>query len=124
MASIQSSYTSPSKCGCSSPFRNLVSCSFLTSYFYSLNCLSCGDSSVVLPAFAPSIVSPMEMSSMLPLQFVWLPIPLLALLVPLLALQMVPLYPSSFFVPLLLCSHVPSSLVSLRLHLLQLCSSF
>jgi hypothetical protein len=43
MVSIQSSYTSPSKCRCSSPSRNLVSCSPLTSYLYSLSCLSCGD---------------------------------------------------------------------------------
>jgi hypothetical protein len=41
MVSIQSSYTSPSKCKCSSPFKNLVSCSFLTSYLYSFECLSC-----------------------------------------------------------------------------------
>jgi hypothetical protein len=31
MVSIQSSYTSSSKCRCSSPFGNLVSCSLLTS---------------------------------------------------------------------------------------------
>ncbi len=43
MVSIQSSYTSPSKCKCSSPFGNLVSCSLLTSCFYSFNCLFCGD---------------------------------------------------------------------------------
>ncbi len=43
MVSIQSSYTSPSKCKCSSPFGNLVSCSFLTSWLYSLIYLSCGD---------------------------------------------------------------------------------
>jgi hypothetical protein len=40
--SIQSSYTSPSRCKCSSPFGNLMSCSLSTSYF-SLNCLSYGD---------------------------------------------------------------------------------
>jgi hypothetical protein len=31
MVSIQSSHTSPSKCRCSSPSGNLMSCSFLTS---------------------------------------------------------------------------------------------
>jgi len=40
MVSIQSSYTSPSKCRCSSPSRNLVSCSFLTSCPCSLSCPS------------------------------------------------------------------------------------
>jgi hypothetical protein len=34
------------------------------------------------------------------------------------------IYPSSFFVPLNLCSLVPFSLLSLRLLLPQLCSSF
>ncbi len=43
MVSIQSSYTSPSKCKCSSPSRNLVSCPPLTFYFCSLSYLSCGD---------------------------------------------------------------------------------
>ncbi len=43
MVSIQSSYTFPSKCRCSSPSRNLVSCSSLTSWLCSLNCLSYGD---------------------------------------------------------------------------------
>ncbi len=43
MVSIQSSYTFASKCKCFSPFGNLVSCSFLTSWFYSFSCLSCGD---------------------------------------------------------------------------------
>lgn len=43
VVSVQSSYTSPSKCKCSSPSRNLVSCSLLTSYRCSLSCLSCGD---------------------------------------------------------------------------------
>ncbi len=42
MVSIQSSYTFPSKCKCSSPFGNLVSCSSLTSCLYSLNCFSYG----------------------------------------------------------------------------------
>jgi hypothetical protein len=41
--SIQSSYTFPSKCKCSSPIGNLVSCSSLTSCLYSLNCLTCGN---------------------------------------------------------------------------------
>ncbi len=43
MVSIQSSYMSPFKCKCSSPFGNLVSCSLLTFCLYSLSCLSCGD---------------------------------------------------------------------------------
>jgi hypothetical protein len=43
MVSILSSYTFPSKCRCSSSSRNLVSCSSLTSYLYSLSCLSYGD---------------------------------------------------------------------------------
>jgi hypothetical protein len=42
MVSIQSSHTSPSKCRCSSPFGNLMSCSLLTPCF-ALNCLSYGD---------------------------------------------------------------------------------
>ncbi len=43
MVSIQSSYTSPLKCRCSSPSRKLMSCTLLTSCLYSLNCLSYGD---------------------------------------------------------------------------------
>jgi hypothetical protein len=43
VVSIQSSYTSSSKCRCSSPFGNLMSCSFLTSWLYSLNYFSYGD---------------------------------------------------------------------------------
>ncbi len=43
MVSIQFSYMSPSMCKCSSPFKNLVSCSFLTFYLYSFSCLSYGD---------------------------------------------------------------------------------
>ncbi len=43
MVSIQSSHTSPSKCKCSSPSGNLMSCFFLTPWFCSLNYLSCGD---------------------------------------------------------------------------------
>jgi len=42
VVSIQYSYTSPSKCKCSSLSRNLMSSSPLTSSFYSLNCFSCG----------------------------------------------------------------------------------
>ncbi len=41
--------------------------------------------------------------------------------IPLLALQVVPLCPSSFFMPSNLCFHVPSSFLRLRFHLLQLC---
>jgi hypothetical protein len=43
MVSIQFSYTSSSKCRCSSPFGNFMPCSFLTSRFYSLNYFSYGD---------------------------------------------------------------------------------
>ncbi len=43
MASIQSSHTSFSKCRCSSLFENLMSCSLLTPWLYSLNYLFCGD---------------------------------------------------------------------------------
>ncbi len=43
MVSIQSSYTFPSKCRCFSPSRNLVSCSPLTSYLFSLSYPSYGD---------------------------------------------------------------------------------
>jgi hypothetical protein len=41
--SIQFSYTSPLKCKCSSPSRNHVSCSLLTSCLCSLSCLSNGN---------------------------------------------------------------------------------
>jgi hypothetical protein len=43
VVSIQSSYTSPSKYMCSSPLGNLVSCSLLISWFCSLSCLSYAD---------------------------------------------------------------------------------
>jgi len=43
VVSIQSSYTFPSKCRCSSPFKNLVSCSPLTSCLYSLSSFSRGN---------------------------------------------------------------------------------
>jgi hypothetical protein len=43
VVSIQSSYTSSSNCICSSPSRNLVSCSLLTSWLYSLSFFSCGN---------------------------------------------------------------------------------
>ncbi len=43
MVSIQSSHTSPSKCRCSSPFGNRMSCSLLTSQLCSRNYFSCGD---------------------------------------------------------------------------------
>jgi len=43
VVSIQFSYTFASKCRCFSPFGNLMSCSFLTSWLYSLNYLSYGD---------------------------------------------------------------------------------
>ncbi len=43
VVSIQFSYTFASKCRCSSPFENLVSCSLLASWLYSFNYLSCED---------------------------------------------------------------------------------
>ncbi len=43
VVSIQSSYTFASKCKCFSPPRTFVSCSSLTSCYYSLNYLSYGD---------------------------------------------------------------------------------
>ncbi len=43
MVSIQSSYTFASKCGCSSPSINLMSCSFLTLWLSSFSCLSSRD---------------------------------------------------------------------------------
>jgi hypothetical protein len=43
VVSIQSSHTSPSKCRCSSPFGNLMSCSLLIPWLCSLSCLSYGD---------------------------------------------------------------------------------
>jgi hypothetical protein len=43
MVSIQYSHTSPSKCRCSLPFRNLMSCSLLTPWLCSLNYPSCGN---------------------------------------------------------------------------------
>jgi hypothetical protein len=76
---------------------------------------------MVLFAFVPSAISSMEMSFVVLLQSIWLHVQLLALLVPLLAFEMVSFRPSSFFVPLHLCSFIPSSLFSLRLLLLQLC---
>ncbi len=43
MVFIQFSYTSPSKCRCYSPSRNLVSCPFFIFFLCSLSCLSYGD---------------------------------------------------------------------------------
>jgi hypothetical protein len=43
VVSIQSSHTSPSKCRCSSPSGNLMSCYLLSPWLYSHNCLSCDD---------------------------------------------------------------------------------
>jgi hypothetical protein len=43
MVSIQFSHTSLSKCKCSSPFRNLMSCSLLTPWLCSLCCVSFSD---------------------------------------------------------------------------------
>jgi hypothetical protein len=43
MVSIQSSHTSLSKCKCSSPFGNLMSCSLLTPWLCSLICFSYGN---------------------------------------------------------------------------------
>jgi hypothetical protein len=128
----QTSYTSPSKYKCFSPSGNFVSCSLLTSclcslnylscgdviyhtsYFYSFNYPSCGDvicgASYFYSLNCPSCGDVICGTS----------IPLLALLVPLLALQMVPLYPLSFFVPLLPCFLVPSSFLNMNLLLPQL----
>ncbi len=121
MVSIQSSHTSLSKRKCSSPFRNLMSCSLLIpwlcslnypscgnincgiSCFFSLNCLSYGD--VICGTIVVCLTTCTSTGISLPL----------------LALQMVPLCPSSFFVPSNLCSHVNSSFLSLRLFP-QLCS--
>jgi hypothetical protein len=79
---------------------------------------------MVPPTSAPLIVSFVELSFVVFLQSIWLHVPLLALPLPLLALSMVPFYPSSFFVPLDLCSPIPSSLLTLRLFLPQFNSSF
>jgi hypothetical protein len=56
MVSIQSSYMSPSKCKCYSPFGNIMSCSLLTFCLCSFSCLSygdviCGTSIVCLTAY-------------------------------------------------------------------------
>jgi hypothetical protein len=145
VVSIQSSYTSPSKYTCFSPFENLVSCSFLTSCLYSLNYLFCGDViygtscfySLSYPSCGDVICGTSHLYSFnYPscgdvicgtsyLYSLNCPscgdaicgtfVSLLALLVPLLALQMVPLCPLSFYVPLLMCFLVPFSLLNLRL---------
>jgi hypothetical protein len=98
---IQSSYISPSKCKCSSPSKNLVSCSFLISCLYSLNCFSygyviCGTSCLCSLSYLScgDVICGTSI-------FIWLHVPLLALPIPLLALQMVPLHPSSFSMPLI-----------------------
>jgi hypothetical protein len=67
MVSIQSSYISASKYRCSSPFRNLVSCSLLTSYLCSLSYLSSGDVIYGASCLCSSAVLPVEMPSMVPL---------------------------------------------------------
>jgi hypothetical protein len=124
MVSIQSSYTFASKCKCFSPFGNLVSCSLLTSWFYSFNCFSCGDvicgTSYLCSLNCVSygvVICGNSIVCLATCTTLTLPLPLLAL-------YMVPLCPSSFFVPSNLCSTVPSSLLNLRFLLLQLCSSF
>jgi len=43
VVSIQSSYTFPWKCKCSSPSKNLIPCSPLTSYLFFRSCPSYGD---------------------------------------------------------------------------------
>jgi hypothetical protein len=64
MVSIQSSYTSPSKCRCSSFLGNLVSCTLLTSLLNSFNCFSYGDvicgTSYCEVTFYPSILGSMR----------------------------------------------------------------
>jgi len=116
MVSIQSSHTSPSKCKCSSPSRNLVMFPF--------------NSMALLPQL--SLMWQCHLWYFLPLLLrpsflwkcqLWYCCNLSNLHVPLLALQMVPLYPSSSSMSSNMCFHVPSSLLSLRLLLPQLCSS-
>ncbi len=120
MVSIQSSYTSPSKSS-----RNLVSCSLLTSYFCSFIYLSCGDvicgTSYLYSLSYPSCANVIYGTSCLySFNCPSCGDVICGTFVPLLALQMVPLCPSSFFVFLLPCSLVCSSLVNLRLLLPQL----
>ncbi len=81
--------------------------------------------SYVVPfSFILSSIPLVELSFVVLLKFVQLLIQQLALPLPLLALQMVPFYPSSFFVPLHLCFLVPSSFLSMRLLLPLLYYSF
>jgi hypothetical protein len=86
MVSIQFSYTFASKCRCSSPFENLVSCS--------LGYLSHGD--VICGTFYFCSFSYVSYGVVICgiLKSVWLRVPLLTL-------HMVPLYPHPF-----LCPHI------------------
>ncbi len=53
-----------SKCRCSSPFLNLMSCSLLTPWLCSCSVFPLVMSSMVFPTFAPSVVFLVEMLSM------------------------------------------------------------
>jgi hypothetical protein len=53
-----------SKCRCSSPFLNLMSCSLLTPWLCFCSVFPTVMSSMVCPTFAPSVVFLVEMSSM------------------------------------------------------------
>ncbi len=124
VVSIQSSYTPPSNYKCSSPSRNLVSCSLLTSWFYSLKFFSCGD-----VIYGTSCLCSFSCFSYGDVIYGISTICLATCTIVCIAHTIVgtasgSIYPSSFFVPLNLCSLVPFSLLSLRLLLPQLCSSF
>ncbi len=117
MVSIQSSHISLSKCRCSSPYGNLMSCSFLTpqlcslscpscddvicgiSYSCSFGCLSCGNviyGTTTICLITRTIIGTTNGSTL----------------------------PFIIFMPSNLCSLVPFSFLSLRLFLLQFCSFF
>jgi hypothetical protein len=98
---IQSSYTFPSKCRCSSPSRNLMSCSSLTSWLYSLGCFSCGD--VICGTSYFCSLDYLSCGDVIFDTFVVC----LALFVPLLALKMVPLCLSSFSMLIHMCFLFP-----------------
>jgi len=124
VVSIQSSYTSPLKWKYSSPSRTLCHVPFLTSWLCSLGCLSYGN--VICGTFCLCSFFYFSCGNVICGTFViyLVAYTTLALRVLLLALQMVPHCPSSFYVPLQLYFPIPSSLLSLRLLLPQLCYSF
>jgi hypothetical protein len=121
VVSIQSSYTSATKCRCSSPFGNLVSCFVLTSCLYSLNYLSYGDvichTSCLYSLDCPSCGDVICGTFVVCLVVCTI----ISIAHTIVGIVDGSTLPSSFFVPLLLCFHVLSS--SLRLLLPQLCSS-